>query len=233
MGWTLAQMSDYLKFRMGEHSELESASDQSANLFDLWINSAYRQLTNSDRIWGLELDYCFPELNTEDTSITTSDGIQYISTPGNCLYVQEVYDYTNSKRLDWIPWSEYVGYTDRFDTSSEGKPNKWHRRGAYIYLHPTPDTDDEYIYLYYRRRVAAISGIEETLIGEEWDEVILVLATIKGFTWLNDMDKVKDLKEEWKELAMSLVGHPHKEQLAQRASIKPDLTYSDKEYYGR
>jgi len=231
--WGYDDFVGYLKFRLGERSELESATDQSQNLYGVWINSAYRQLTNSDRVWGLALDYCFPELNVESVPATTTDGVQYVSTPTDCLYIQEVYDYTNSKRLDWIPWAEYVGYTNRYDTTAEGEPNKWHRRGEYIYLHPTPDTTGEYIYIYYRKKVPNLSGTDETLIGDEWDEVILTLATIKGLIWLRDWDKVKDLKDEWRDMVTGLVGHPSKEQRAQRANIQPELIYSDQDYYGK
>jgi len=231
MGYSYADFIAYLKFRLGERTELESATDQSQNLYGVWINSAYRQLTNSDRVWGLALDYCFPELHIESVPATTSDGVQYVSAPSDCLYIEEVYDYTNSKRLDWIPWSKYVGYTDRYTATSEGEPNEWHRRGEYIYLHPTPDTDGEYIYIYYRKKVPDLSGTDETLIGSEWDEVILSLATVKGLIWLRDWDTVEKLKDEAREMITNLVGHVSKEQRAQRGKIEPEFSHSNLDYY--
>jgi len=225
---TFQEFTDYLQFHFGQTSELlttDLTNSGSTNMYGKWINKAYHDITERGKFWTLKKRFYFPELETDDTA-ATEDGVAYVSYPDYCYYPQEVYDETNNVHLKWMPWTQYVDKTDRLDTSKESNPTKWTRRGSegdqYIYLYPTPDTDDESLRIYYRRKVIDISGTGTTLIGEEWDEPILILAMMKGRMWMNDWDKVAKLKEEWIDMVKDRQDIYVAEELGRRENFRPD-----------
>jgi len=209
-----------LKLMFGMNAKLEDVDG--VNMYQTWLNYAYMRLTTRDRFFGIKQNFYFPELETVNTSTTTTDGIEYVSVPADCIVVRDVYDYTNARYLENISWREFLKYTDRFDTTAEGEPTEWVRSGDYIYLHPTPDTDSEAIYIYYRKRPAALSGTSETVIGPEWDEAILQLAFIIGKEWMQEYDKADAMKKDWLDNVSGLVGIYYQEELARAQRAKPD-----------
>lgn len=201
--YTANEFADHLEFSFGMDSGIRAANlpnSGSTNMYNKWLNAAYHDITERGKFWNLNKRFYFPELEDDTTRLTT-DGTAYIEYPSTCYYPQELYDETNNRYLTWKPWSWYVKKTDRSDTSKEGEPSHWTRRAAsgsqYIYLHPTPDTDDETIRVYFRRRVVDISDTDTTLIGAEWDEPILMLAMFKGKIRMNDWEAAERLKDEW------------------------------------
>jgi Ca2+-binding RTX toxin-like protein len=219
---------DLLKIRAGNSGAWETAGDDSdINLYGVFINSAYRQLCTQDNILGLKKRLYFPQLFTSTTS-TTVDGTAYISDPSDVLYVTEVFDTTNSRKLDNISWKKYISYTDRTDTSSEGDPTEWVRRAGYIYLHKTPGTTGDTITVHYKKLVPDLSGSQTTLIGAEWDDVIIELAAYKLFLWTHDYDKVKFCKDSFLEQAMGLADVYNTEEVDRDSSMGPSIAYIGK-----
>lgn len=194
---------EYVKLRCGNRADLSAAGDSSLNYYGIWVNSAYRQLCTQDKILGLPKKLIFPQLHTSTTK-TTTDGTAYVTDPTDVLYVTEVYDTTNNRKLDNISWKKYIEYTDRTTTTSEGEPTEWTRARGRIYLHPTPDTSGETLTVYYKKLVADLSGTLTTDIGAEWDDVIVELATYKAFTWLHEYEKAKVCRESFLEMAAGL-----------------------------
>ena len=153
---TFAVLKNKLKFELGERTDLSSHTDLS-NLYGRWINVAYLTLTTSDSIQGVWGHLYLPELMTEDTSQSTSDGGQTLDMPSDAVYIEGVHDTTNDVELDRISWAEYKSYTGRSDSDSENKPTEWTRRTTYLYLYPTPDA----VYactIYYKKRPTALTG---------------------------------------------------------------------------
>jgi len=225
--WTFQEFEDFLQFSFGQTSELITTAltnSGTTNLYGVWVNAAYHDLTERGKFYGLKKRFYFPELETSEAGATT-DGTAYIDYPTSCYYPQDLYDATNNRHLKWIPWKQYISKTDRADTSQEGEPHSWTRRAdsntQYIYLYPTPDTDDEVITIYYRQKVTDISGTSTTLIGEEWDEPILYLAMIKGSMWMNDWGKVAKLKEEWIDMVRDRQDTYTPEEMARREVFRP------------
>jgi hypothetical protein len=205
---TFEEFKEYVKFRMGQRTDLESVN--SDNLYGIWTNLAYRQLTTRNRFWGLKKSFYFPQLETRATK-TTTDGTAYVAAPDDVLHIRSVYDNTNTRKLHKISWNTYMNYTDREDTDKEGEPSEWVRQADssgtdQIYLYPTPDTSSENIYVYYRKVPAELTGTSTTVIGSEWDDAIIELATYKGYLWLQEYDKAKVCKEEFLEIVSSVIG---------------------------
>ena len=220
MGMTFSQMGIYLKFQFGNRTDLEDVGD--TNLYNIWINSAYKQLCSRNRFWALKRNFKFPQLQALDTSQSTTDAVAYLSMPSDALIIQNLQDTTNERDLDYIKPIEYFSFTDRADTDAEGQPTEYTRSGDYIYLHPTPDATYTTEILY-RKRPATLSGAEETAIDDEWDDAILALAAFIGFSWLHEYDKAEARKNEFIGLVSGLIG------LSDQEEKGADDTYHMKE----
>jgi hypothetical protein len=217
--YTTANFEDYLLLRLGNNTALQSPT----NYLRKFVNQAYRFLAMSDKPLGSRRALYFPELETSTvTGTTTVDGTAYISTPTDALLVREVYDTTNKKRLDWMSWPDYIGKTDRADTSSESQPSYWHRSGGYIYLYQTPDA--AYVMrVYYKLRVNDLDGAtyNYTVLGKEWDDVILELAVWFGRNWLNEPERAEYAKKTALEMIVGLQSIYSAEEKARREGFRP------------
>jgi hypothetical protein len=218
---------EILRQRGGNNDAFDSAGASGLNYYGLFINSAYRQLCTQNKILGLPKKLYFPQLMTSTTA-TTVDGTAYVAAPTDVLYITEVFDTTNGRKLDNISWKEYIGYTNRTDTSSEGDPTKWVRHDLNIYLHVTPGTTGDTITTYYKKLVADMSGSATTDIGAEWDDVVLELAAYKMFTFLHEYDKSKFCKESFLEMAGGLADIYSLEEIDRDSSLGPSLAYIGK-----
>lgn len=222
----LGTMANILKLRAGNSAAWEAAAPGSTtyNLYEIWINSAYRMLCTQDFIFGMKRKLYFPQLFTTTTK-TTTDGTAYVTMPSDALYIVDVFDTTNSRNLENISWEKYIDYTDRTSTSSEGDPTEWVRRGTYIYLHPTPGTTGDTMTVHYKRRVPDLSGTETTLIGAEWDDPVIELAAYKMFLHTHEYDKIKPCKEAFLEMAVGLATVYDNEGVDTDLTIGPSSSY--------
>jgi len=221
---TFAEFKQRLQFRFGQMSELTSVNSE--NLFGIWINLAYKELTSKNKFWDVNYKFDFPELKTSDATQDTVDGTQYISVPTGCLYVIGVEDTENDCYLTWKPWSWFMDQRGRADTAQEGQPKFWARYGAYIYLNPTPDAAYD-MAVWYRKRVSELSDDDDvTEIGEEWDDVVFELAVYRGLRWLGQWEEAKSAKEAVAELLKGLSGIYDNEKRSLNERIRPSAQFS-------
>jgi len=224
----------HLKFQLGERTDLSSHSVL-GDLYGEWINQAYMTLTTKDSFFGKRIKLKFPELDTDDSSQSTTDGRAYIDKPSKALYITGVWDKDNDVDLEGISWDKYKSYTGRADTDSEGKPKEWVRRADRIYLYQTPD-DSYNMIIYYRKRVDRMDGssYDATELGEEWDEPILLLAVIQSLQRLKLYDDANKLKAEWLETVIDLAKIYSNEEFDREMQISPSRSWiSDSRYYQR
>lgn len=154
--------------RLGNRTDLSSRSL-------LFLNDAYYELTMAPR-------FSFYELDLAASTTTIADTSSY-SLPDDFWFVLDLTDATNSRKLHRGHWQEF----DR-STSTSGQPTRYARFGATFQLDPIPDA----VYtltLRYRKRPAELVAGNATLLGREWDEPLIVLATIKGFEALQNREK--------------------------------------------
>lgn len=195
----------------------------------IWYNAALKDLTTKSRYMGLRKNFVFPQLETSADD-TTVDGQTYIDVPSDCLIVRHLFDTTNTRQLERIRWHEYVAYTDRATTTAEGKPTEWVRSAARLYLHPTPD-DAYAIDIFYKKIHPALSlAADVTLIGDEWDDVLVDLAVIKGNQWLKNWEDYKILKEAWLENVSAMLGIYDQEEKDMHPQVKGDSSYNNYDY---
>jgi hypothetical protein len=219
--YTYDNFKDYVKVRFG-------GNDAWDDYYGIFVNSAYRQLTSRDKILGTRLE--IPELETT-TSSNTSDGTAYISVPADCLNIIEIYDTTNDIHLEWLAHPEYISKSDRDDTTAEGNSTYWVRSGGYIWLYPTPDGTHA-LTIHYRKRPADLSGDSDvTVLGEEWDDVILELAVAIGRDWANEPEKALYSRKMAESMAKDIMDVYNREEKARRDGLHPDSAWSNKSTY--
>ncbi len=128
---------------------------------------------------------------------------------------------------------EYVANTGRETEANRSKPQKWIRDGAYIYLWPTPDAVYT-MYVYYRKRPSPLSsGTETTVIGAEWDQPILWLATVDSLVRFNDFENLDKWKNEFLGMIRDRIGIYDKEQRDSADYFKVDFVHKEMSKYGR
>jgi len=227
--YTYTDMIKYVKFRMGRRTDLESVDSE--DLYGLWVNRAYRELTSKNVIFGIKGFHnrvYFPEFETLDDTQATTDGTAYISVPSDALIIRGVWDSENDRILDRISWETYIGYTGRATATSESKPTQWVRRGFHIYLYSTPD--DAYdMTIYYRKKITTdLSGTDTTGIGMEWDDAVVQLATYKGLMWMNDIEGAQVVKAEFKETVAEMLGIYFQDEIGKTTYMGPHPAYNKK-----
>ena len=223
--YTYAVFKDYLLLRFGRDTAFSSPTDY----YGIWINSAYRRLCASDRLYPINKLYIFPELET-DVAVTTTEGTGYVPTPSDCQIVRRLYHNTDKAKLKWMSFGQYVGYTDRATSTSRAAPTQWHRRGTNILLHPTPDNSTDSLQIFYKKRPVALSGTNVTVLGAEWDEPILELAHHIGKTWLNEWDVAEKSKKALIEMEADLISAMGAEEKDRQEIWRADPAYTEPSY---
>jgi phosphopantothenoylcysteine synthetase/decarboxylase len=210
--YTFQDFQDYLSFRHGRN-------DAFTAYYPIWINLGYKQLATIDRVWAIKRSMDLPELETDADKVTVS-GTAYIDTPTDCVSVIELYDATNNVRLDWYSWPNYVANTDRY--TNTGKPTQWIRRGNKIFLYPTPD-DVYTIRVYYRKLPAPLTaGASVSILGAEWDDIILELADYQSRMWTREYDVAKTIRDAATARIAELMTIYSDEEKARRERMQPD-----------
>jgi hypothetical protein len=137
---------------------------------------------------------------------------------------------TNDNILGYKDHSWYTAQTGRVDADSESEASYWTPYGNKLYLYPTLDAEYNFT-IYYRRRPSLLTGTAVTVIGAEWDEPILQLATIQGLTRLREFDKVKGWKDEFIDTVSSLMGLQTRQARYTRDRLIPSTQHTQKHGY--
>jgi hypothetical protein len=183
-------------------------------------------LVSRNKFWELRISLvnAFPELNTSLIRPTT-DGEPYIAKPSGCLFIHTIHDDTNDAKLSYRPFRWYIEQTGHATAASENKPKYWTPYGSTIYLDPTPDATYD-LNVYYRQRPTLLSaGTDTTAIGDEWDEVIIRLATVKAMIALHMYAEMKTEKEALLDILASKLGILNNEEKDTKRHFEVDIGY--------
>jgi len=206
-----------------------------------WINTAYITLASKNKIPGTTRKFSLPDLETdtgvEEDNQVTADGTKYILAPANCLYIQNVEDTTNDVRLTRKAWKDYINTTGRNDSDSRGEPTEYCRRGVnsdkkkYVYLLPTPDS----VYgmtIYYRKYPnILVNDTDTTVIGAEWDEIILQIAIAQSLARLKLYEESKQEGEILSDMLKDIVGIYDNEDFDTDDEIQPESSITERCIY--
>lgn len=221
---------DELTLELGERTDTDVTTRIGG-----WINTAYITITTKSKIPGTNKDLSFPDLNTdtgtEGDAQETADGTKYVLAPANCLYIQNVEDTTSDVRLTKMAWRDYIDTTGRNTVGSRSAPTEYCRRGVtslkkkYVYLLPTPDGAYG-ITIYYKKRPALLSAnADTTIVGIEWDEIILKLAVAQSLMKLKRYDEAEKEFDLYKDMFKDIAGIYDYENLDAEDEIQTDINY--------
>ena len=222
--YTFANFKDYLKINLGNRDGLTT-------YLPVWVNAGYIGLCSINKfpVGRQMVNINFPELDT-NSDATTIDGQPHINRPSRCLHVHTLWDMTNDKQLKRKNWDWYVNQTDRTDTGAEDVPSYWVVYGNKIYLHPTP-AGAYNVRIYHRKPPTRFVNDEDvSAIGEEWDDAILALASVKACMGLRDFSTADIWRKEFMNTVASMVGMPDKETMDTKEVFRPDPGYLDFSY---
>ena len=224
---TFSEFKNYLKFELGERTDLSSWGDL-GNLYGKWINLSYLTISTSTNIPGIKNQLYFPELHTNDATQSTADGTKTLNTPSDAIYVEGIWDTTNDVELRNISWPEYKERSGRSNADARAKPTEWTRRGSYLYLHSTPD-DIYACTIYYKKKPAVLSADDDvTILGKEWDEAILKLGVVDGLAKLKRYEESAIEKKSWQQLMYGLLGMYDKERRDREEQLR--INVRDRNY---
>lgn len=223
--FTYSNFQTYLKFELGERTDLDS-------YLPIWTNQSYLNFCSRKSVGAKDL--FLPKLDVIDESKSTVDGQQWVIEPTDALFIHTVWDESNDNKLDYLAPDKYWNKTGRKDTSSEGKPNTWTPYGSKLYLYPTPDDAYE-LEIPYRKRPALLSATSDTtVIGAEWDEVILKLAVIIALRKLRMYKRADDEEKEWILTVRDMIGMRDRQRRDSKEYMKPSYSYLEGyKYRGR
>ena len=219
---THTQMIAHLKWRLGKRSDLSAQTDLSVDMFARWANDSIQELSTKHYFWQTKFNWEFPELDTDDSATggaDTSDGVPWVTIPTTAIFIQDVWDSTNDRMLDWLSWGDYLQKPGRADTDKEGKPVYWARRGRRVYTYPTSDATYALI-SYFREYPADISGSDTNPLGSEWDLLVMELAAQKGFHHMRDKDGADECRGEFLRMAAEMSGIYTREERAGRKRVR-------------
>jgi len=210
MAYSFDDFCTYLKFELGQRTDLESPT----NFYKTWINAAYISLTTRDKLFGMNKSFWFPQLETSGTAMTTA-GVAYVLTPEDALVIRRIWNTTDDAYLKPITKDEYYKRLSKVTTASRGTPTEYVRLGTNIYLSPTPDDSTTSLVIYYRMVPAVLgASTDVTVLGAEWDEPILKLAVIQTHQRLKEYDLAELEKKAWTEDVLGLMGIYNQEERA-------------------
>lgn len=173
-----------LRQRLGGRSNIESR-------MPIWVNDAYYDLL-------LTPYFDFHELQKTVTFSTTANVREYelSGIAGDMWYILSVRNDGNGMNLRKKGWKDLDGRM-----WSGGIPVQWAHYGTAITLDPTPDLATT-IRIRYMRRAGELVDGAELGIGREWDELVVVLATAKGYRGLEQPEKAANAQQEFDSLVM-------------------------------
>ncbi len=216
--YTYTEFQSKLVTNLGERDDIENQKSS-------WVNIAYQSFCNRNKFWKFTVPklFRFPELDVTSEK-TTKDGQAYILKESDYLFAYTLWDKTNDVPITFRPHRWYVKQTGRSDTDSEDKPQFWTTYGNKIYLYPTPD-DAYNITVYYRKKPALMTGSNTTVIGEEWDESILLLATAQSARRLMDWERAKQFRSEFIDTTKDLMLSQPREWQDMKQYVRPSVSY--------
>ena len=219
---TYTQMKDRLRFMHGMRLDFSSPIDY----YGQWISTSYLTLTTANRLYSIQRNFYFPELETDTSASPYTPTVAhqaYVSVPSDCLIIRQIHNLTSDALLTATTWYLYMKATGR--ASTYAKPTQWIRRGTKIFLLPTPDAVYN-LNVSYRKRPDALSDASDTTeIGAEWDEPIIKLAYIQSLERLGEYEKAELEKKDFSELVTNMLGVYDQEEKARRDYLVPDYLY--------
>lgn len=149
--------------------------EQDATRLSRWVNFGYLELTSVVDFEILDKEYTF----------STSIGTQAYAEPSDVLVIKLVRSNSQDKNLDWVGKEDLL----RRPKGSSGAPRVWARFDGNILLHPVPDAVESMAVAYKTNPTVLSLDADKTAIPGQWDQAVILLAGVVGFSFLGEQDK--------------------------------------------
>jgi hypothetical protein len=182
MGETFDNLQLQLNFRLGNRTDpAVSGALRIPDLLPIWVNAAYIDLATRIRL---------PELEETATLVVDASDLDHprYLLPTDYFSIAGVRDTSNNNPLTKIPLRRLRERT----STAAAQPSDYVLWRLEIIFDPPLSTGNNFTaQLDYRKRLTKLTGIDPSVLPDEWDEVI-----VQGSEWraLNDMGG--PLKEE-------------------------------------
>ena len=185
-----------------------------------WINYSLFELLLNPRYSYYELDQG-PVLFSTIANASTYN-ISDIVSPAALVtfwFILDLRDNTNSRRIRRVHYTEI----DRV-TQTTGQPVRYFRYGLAITFDPIPDAVYT-IQMRYRQRPGDFISGSNLLLGTEWEEPVVALATIRGFEALDMRQKAQEQRQLLEAIMPTRMDVPTLEDADAEPTIQPSLIF--------
>lgn len=206
----LQTLRSTVRYRLNNRDDLTAGDGLTA--LDFWINEAYREICHTTR---------FTELESENTSLTTSSTLRYVALPTDVYAVLNVFDVTNSTQLD--PFEGGIQEYERQNAGGiTGFPTKWLTHANRIYFHVPPNGAFSLRVQLWNEPATLSATTDTPVIPAVWHDAIVILATRNGWRGIGDDTRAALIEGgEWAAF-MQRISTPRaiQGQLAKRRGLK-------------
>lgn len=204
-----------------------------------WINLAFLELLTNPR-------FSFYELETSSAFLTEIGENSY-NLSGQILIfdgntqrgivdvlwvITSIYDETNRQILHKSHMREMekrgssYDYTIYGNSQGLGKPNYYTRSDNTLFLYPVPDGIYTLNIRYLQRPDEQRAGTDFMGIGTEWEDLIVSLASLKGFIALGQTDRAMEIRQHMEQLMSIREESVKLDDANTEYGIEPELTQS-------
>lgn len=181
------------------------------NRIGRWINYAYLEILKNPRFDFRELD---ASVLFSTQAAVSAYNIASITT--NFWFLLDLRDNTNNRKFSKTHWQ----VIDRIEQTS-GQPVRYYLFNSMINLDPIPDNVYD-LQLRYRRNPELLgSGATFDLLGDEWEEPIIVISTIKGAQGLGLAEVAAAQRQLLEPMLASRYDRPALEDMDSETTISP------------
>jgi hypothetical protein len=170
---------------------------------DIWLRDSLLEMTSDPKLRDE-----FDELEVIGPTFNLTGGAQGVSVqeyPFSSLLSPGVY---NTSTLSLLIWTDPPQNTNRWSVAATnyqdadqitpfpGLPVKWYRYGDSIGFVPTPDLNYQVQARIYKQHPINDANLPATvvLIADDWREVLILAAVIRGYIELGEFEKAAKLK---------------------------------------
>jgi hypothetical protein len=139
--------------------------------------------------------------------------------PQGFWFILDLRDNTNSRRIRRVHYTEI----DKV-TQTTGQPVRYYRYGNTITLDPVPDATYE-IQLRFRLRPSDFVPGSNLILGTEWEEPVITMATIRGFEALDMRNKAQEQRQILEAIMPTRMDVPTLEADDAEPTIQPTLIF--------
>jgi hypothetical protein len=182
-----------------------------------WVNYAFFEILLNPRFSFYELDKGPVTFNTVASQAIYTVGVEI--PVGDFWFILDMRDNTNTRRVRRVHYTEI----DKI-TQTLGQPVRYYRYSNTFTLDPIPDAVYT-IQIRYRNRPADFVSGSNLLLGTEWEEPIMQLATIKGFEALDQRAKALEQRQLLEAGLGTRMDIPTLESNDEEPTIQPTLLF--------